>query len=152
MELFLILLVFGLATLFVPGSNSTLHPAVLLKCFDWLNSLSLSVSLTPLVPLNDTGQNWMRCAHRKLTQADLKSQLLPQKKLVGYFIKYLSTRIYLRLPYVEKRFPYCLGQIPQRCSCILLIGKQNYIILWLGHGVRCLHKQYSGCVCESTLN
>ena len=31
-EFFLILLVFGLASLFVPGSNSTLHPAVLLEC------------------------------------------------------------------------------------------------------------------------
>lgn len=54
LELFLILLGFGLASLFVPGSNSGFHIAL------WNSTLSVLLHLW-----YHTDQNWMRCYTQK---------------------------------------------------------------------------------------
>lgn len=54
LELFLILLGFGLASLFVPGSNSGFHIAL------WNSTLSVLLYLW-----YHTDQNWMRCYTQK---------------------------------------------------------------------------------------
>lgn len=101
-DLFLILLGFGLTSLFVPVSNSGSHIAF--SCPTW-ESLSLSLSLTTLIFLNDNGQNWVWWytpinPNTQEAEADWPQLWYPaSKKLVSYFIKYLSTWIYLRLSY-----------------------------------------------------